>query len=73
MNKDTGGQAFPRNGHRNGHPEMGEFPTEGMTLRDYFAGQYLTSFQIQGGDMTAEIVAEKCYRMADAMIKERSK
>ena len=67
MGKDTGGQAFPQAESEH------YYGSEGMTLRDYFAGQFLTSFQISGGAMQADEVVEKCYRIADAMIAERSK
>lgn len=45
---------------------------QGMTLRDWFAGQALAS-----GDYDAtigcEIIAMDCYAIADAMLAERSK
>ena len=66
--KDTGGPAYPI-----ACPEMvidGQSVTEtqGMTLRDYFAGQVLKS-----GIFDATIMAEYAYKVADAMIKERNK
>ncbi len=66
MTKNTGGFAFPR-------PE-GEmtFAENGMTLRDWFAGQFLGSVEIKG-NVNAAIVAKHCYAMADAMIAERDK
>ena len=50
-----------------------------MALRDYFAGQALAS--LMALDMTSELVrtdldvqmAQFCYRLADAMLKEREK
>ena len=41
-----------------------------LTLRDYFAAQALIGLRGEGG---SESCAEWCYRMADAMIKERNK
>ncbi len=42
---------------------------QGMSLRDYFAGQALASVMI---DFHAHPgTAEYCYKMADAMLKER--
>ena len=46
---------------------------EGMTLRDYFAGQVLAniaSFELTGDDHPDD-VAEATYRIADAMLKAR--
>lgn len=61
------------------------YAQEGMTLRDYFAGQTLNGILI-GSDKVdpidfvgssektnAEILAENAYFMADAMLKEREK
>jgi len=44
----------------------------GMTLRDYFAGQALSVTDI-GTGITAKGIANKCYSVADAMLKERKK
>lgn len=53
---------------------------DGMSLRDYFAGQVLagwteTYHRLTGanGWYGAETVAETCYRIADAMLKERAR
>ena len=66
MNDDTGGPAFPVPGlHENDD-------YDGMTLRDYFAAKALEScgFTVKPYNTTAE-TAEKCYAMADAMLKAR--
>lgn len=63
--KNTGGPAFPC--------EWAKVrATPGMTLRDYFAAEALGScgFTIKPYNTTAE-TAEKCYAMADAMLKAR--
>jgi hypothetical protein len=60
-----GGSAFPAHLHGEGY--------SGMTLRDYFAGQF-----IQGGDPVdfdirmRHDVAKYAYMMADAMLVARS-
>jgi len=44
---------------------------KGMTLRDYFAAQAMQGvFPLC---QTHEIAAKECYKVADAMIKERTK
>lgn len=43
---------------------------QGMSLRDYFAGQVLAGDGI-GDGMTLKEAAEFCYKMADAMLEER--
>lgn len=66
-NKD-GGQAFPH-----GNPEQGG--SEGMTLRDYFAGQALAgnfacqTLQWPINDYLA--AARSSYKAADAMLEAR--
>lgn len=69
------------------HEEQLAFPSDmsdGMTLRDYFAGQALASMDAgtkkimhasaveAGEDMTASI-ATACYELADAMLAERER
>ena len=62
----TGGPAFP-------HPA---FTAEGMTLRDWFAGQAMTRELFKNtprpGPPAANF-ARNCYAMADAMLAERDK
>jgi hypothetical protein len=69
----TGGPAFPR--------AEGEtsFPEDGMTLRDWFAGQALAvvaesviaGMAENGPHDPSEDIAWACYQIADAMIAER--
>ncbi len=73
MSKD-GGQAFPSS--KGSYPNYGS--TDGMTLRDWFAGQMLAGaiacvhpFKIEA-EKDAEMAA-KAYAMADAMLAERGK
>jgi hypothetical protein len=42
----------------------------GMSLRDWFAGQLITS--IGRFDVNAEVTAKGAYAIADAMLRERS-
>ena len=45
-----------------------------MTLRDYFAGQAMRGFMQQElTTPTYEKMADACYKLADAMLKARSK
>ena len=56
---------------------IGMKQSNGMDLRDYFAGQAIDGFLADGGwggDLSYfEDVAEGAYRMADAMMKARDK
>jgi hypothetical protein len=48
-------------------------PQEGMTLRDYFAAKAMQAFESRQDldDITAFNKANRCYRIADAMLKAR--
>jgi hypothetical protein len=75
MTKETGGPAFPVF-HQN--EITGYIPPEsaGMTLRDYFAAKamhgYLSAYEWQSV-ASPQGTAEAAYRMADEMLKARSK
>ena len=74
MSKDNGGPAFPNYGvWSNGCWEP--MPQEGMSLRDYFAGQAMIGLitKLPPDDMVEfkQQVAESAYRYADAMLKAR--
>lgn len=44
-----------------------------MSLRDYFAAQFLTTIAIhQETPMDSRVIAKMCYVMADAMLEERN-
>ena len=62
-NTNTGGPAFPST-HAHGQDE-------GMTLRDYFAGQVLIGLSIRREGATDENDARNAYALADAMLKAR--
>lgn len=77
MKEKDGGPAFPRiaserraaNGLR-----MELDATDGMSLRDYFAVQFMAraqSLSEDEGGWDADNVARCCYDMADAMLKAR--
>lgn len=76
--KDKGGSAFPRYGNDPwGKPSTYD---AGMTLRDHFAGLALEGMLAGSladgsslGEDTYTIFPQVAYRMADAMIVERSK
>lgn len=57
-------QAFPH-----GNPEQGG--ELGMTLRDYFAGQYICG-KCLGNPMATNHLAQRAYEYADAMLAERA-
>ena len=69
--KEDGGPAFPV-------VEMDQVtlrPVDqytGMTMRDWFAGQSLSTY-VADGIPKAEQIAAACYEMADAMLAERAK
>jgi hypothetical protein len=66
-----GGQAYPRAGAQtNGGWSR---PTDGMSLRDYFAGQALAGIMSVDDAMTygPNIAAKTAYQAADAMLAAR--
>lgn len=70
MSKSDGGPAFPCKGpHRD---------SEGMSLRDWFAGRALTVW-VQAhidqsvDDLSKPDIARECYSYADHMLREREK
>jgi hypothetical protein len=64
---NDGGQAFPSHPALYSTAKQGD--AQGMTLRDWFAGQALAS---SADAATAEALAKKCYVLADAMLAARS-
>lgn len=74
---NTGGPAYPvtfEGGKNNGETP---FFNEGMTLRDWFAGQALTGITAgywanpQMGGLSPHAMADEAYQHADAMIAAR--
>ena len=82
MVKDNSGQAFPSSHHKN-DPRNPGWIGEGMTLRQWYAGQALIGFLSLGKDfidekgkverLRSKSVSRACYVYADAMIAEGSK
>lgn len=75
MMKDDGGQAFPRPGAADGGA-WSDRPQDGMTLRDWFAGQALTGLlaaHSADGQVlpSSERAARWAYGYADAMLAAR--
>lgn len=81
MSKNNGGPAFPARNYIIPHDlakqHVAELSaTQGMTLRDYFAGEELSKTNGPYICDTPEAyarLADHCYRMADAMLAERAK
>jgi hypothetical protein len=79
MSKETGGAAFPRP-HKiiDANHEHFKMGTDGLTIRDYFAGQALAGNLASFNGTTCkypsfEQFAIDAYAQADAMLAERSK
>lgn len=60
--------AFPRVVNIPGRVEV----NKGMTLRDWFAGQALVAL-ITSECLSEEVLADRCYTIADAMCERRDK
>ena len=80
MTKETGGSAFPTTQYVTGFYPSGH--TEGMTLRDYFAGQAMQGLLsnpklmdsiIKEGGAYSGWVEESAWSWADGMLKARDK
>ena len=66
--QDNGGPAFPRDGGES-------VGNEGMTLRDWFAGQFMEQASAlasgKDGEFDPVAASHACYEYADAMLKAR--
>ncbi len=70
---DKSGAAFPfMRLDGNGEIDWANI-NNGMTLRDYFAGQALASGLCPHNVYSEKAVSEWCYTISDAMIAERNK
>lgn len=75
---EDGGQTFPIPGYMRPSDGSPEWPQEGMSLRDWFAGQALAglvpnaAWDYSSGPCNAA-AAERCYAIADAMLEARGK
>ena len=65
--RQDGGPAFPCEEIKQAIPVW----HNGMTLRDYFAGQALAGFCDTDIPFSPRGAAERCYAIADAMLAER--
>jgi hypothetical protein len=72
MSKETGGPAFPIQGHstRNGQGFQ-LVMADGMSIRDYFAAKAMQSFLTADGTTYFDNRAKAAYEMADTMLKAR--
>jgi len=71
---NDGGPAFPRASTHSERDGLIDCAENGMTLRDWFAGQALAASPIT--DCSPDYLeqrANRCWRYADAMIQEREK
>lgn len=67
MSKDDGGPAFPQ-------PTNEGLQFDGMSLRDWFAGQVLAGVMSRDGlTNVPEMICADVYILADAMLAARSK
>lgn len=70
---DHSGPAFPSGIQPSGYASEGPAFEYGMTLRDYFAAQYLCGLGSNPSVCgNSDDIAEECYEIADAMLKARS-
>ena len=68
MNAPENPAAFPVAWHD------GSAPDQGMTLRDWFAGLWISGCLAEGQKFKSpEMVAEEAFSVADAMLAERAK
>jgi hypothetical protein len=73
--RDSGGQAFPT--HPILYGSADQHLAQGMSLRDWFAGQALAGAMVAIGNEPARVdvrwweCAADCYRAADAMLEAR--
>jgi hypothetical protein len=73
---DNGGPAFPQpdlSGYGMGPVEGpdGQYQMQGMTLRDWFAGQALAGIAASGSTLPYKDDADMAYKYADAMLAAR--
>ena len=66
---NDGGAAFPM-GY---HPEGNSADHQGMSLRDYFAGQALIAILFLNPKETLGVIASEAYRYAEVMVMEKQR
>lgn len=73
MERETGGQAFPRQQWEyDGQNNVLQYQEEGMTLRDYLAAKAMQSMPLALDKYEQNIIASAAYKMADAMLAARA-
>ena len=73
MERETGGQAFPRQQWEyDGQNNVLQYQEEGMTLRDYFAAKAMQSVSLALDKNEQQLIANAAYAQADAMLKARA-
>ena len=67
---DDGGPAFPAPEAGNQH--FGD-PSAymGLAIRDWLAGKSIRAVEARLGEFNPDLIAERCYELADAMITAR--
>ncbi|NEG99720.1 hypothetical protein GQQ22_13420 [Pantoea agglomerans] len=73
MEKDTGGQAFPKQQWEyDGHGNVLPYQEDGMTMRDYFAAKAMQGELASGtASNYLDNIASRSYAIADAMLRAR--
>lgn len=69
--KPSGGRAFPKSDTSFGAELL--YREEGMTLREYYAGQVISSCILISKTLTLKQMVEKSFEIADMMIEEGNK
>ena len=75
MERETGGQAFPRQQWEyDGQNNVLQYQEEGMTLRDYFAAKVMQGTQSnpEWNHWSSENHVKHAYEVADAMLDARA-
>lgn len=68
---NDGGPAFARPYFENANGTEWSKPQDGMSLRDWFAGQVLPAMERHLAGLSGHDIAAHCYMVADCMIKAR--
>ena len=71
MSNHDYGPAFPTPQERRVDGEIVRWGTDGMSLRDWFAGHALSGLMSRDIQATRDDIAIECYRVADAMLAAR--
>ena len=73
MMAPDGGPAFPNKGN-DVYDERKAHTYDGMSLRDWFAGQVIAAMLLDNRNgLSTSLLAQEAYRQADVMLAERDK